>query len=273
LDDAFAESFDVKENGVAGLRQSLRENMERELRDGIKATVKRQVMQGLLDANPIPVPRVLIETEIEHLAASCTFPRRQGRESPAAQNAVVRARSPSASGLGFADFPTGGGPEIKVDDRRVQNYLETMASTYQEPAEVLRWYEQTPQALDNVRGALNLVPMVVEQTARGERAYDIYSRLLKERVMFLVGPVEDYMANVIVAQLLFLESENPDKDITSTSIRRAARSARAWRSTTPCSSSSRSVSTICVGRRPAWARCCWRAAQRASASACRIRAS
>jgi len=60
---------------------------------------------------------------------------------------------------------------------------------------------------------LNLVPMVVEQSARGERAYDIYSRLLKERVIFLVGPVEDYVANVIVAQLLFLESENPDKDI------------------------------------------------------------
>jgi ATP-dependent Clp protease protease subunit len=61
--------------------------------------------------------------------------------------------------------------------------------------------------------ALNLVPIVVEQTARGERSYDIFSRLLKERVIFLVGPVEDHMANLIVAQLLFLESENPDKDI------------------------------------------------------------
>jgi ATP-dependent Clp protease protease subunit len=61
--------------------------------------------------------------------------------------------------------------------------------------------------------ALNLVPIVIEQTPRGERSYDIYSRLLKERVVFMVGPVEDYMANVIVAQLLFLESENPDKDI------------------------------------------------------------
>lgn len=59
----------------------------------------------------------------------------------------------------------------------------------------------------------NLVPMVVEQTSRGERAYDIYSRLLKERVIFIVGPIEDHMANLIVAQLLFLESENPDKDI------------------------------------------------------------
>ena len=61
--------------------------------------------------------------------------------------------------------------------------------------------------------ALNLIPMVVEQTSRGERSYDIYSRLLKERVVFMVGPVEDQVANVIVAQLLFLESENPDKDI------------------------------------------------------------
>lgn len=61
---------------------------------------------------------------------------------------------------------------------------------------------------------LNLVPMVVEQTSRGERSYDIYSRLLKERVVFLVGPVEDNVANLIVAQLLFLESENPDKDIS-----------------------------------------------------------
>ncbi|MFA7553581.1 MAG: ATP-dependent Clp endopeptidase proteolytic subunit ClpP [Spongiibacteraceae bacterium] len=60
---------------------------------------------------------------------------------------------------------------------------------------------------------LGLIPMVVEQTAKGERSYDIYSRLLKERVIFMVGPVEDHMANLIVAQMLFLESENPDKDI------------------------------------------------------------
>ena len=65
----------------------------------------------------------------------------------------------------------------------------------------------------NIKNAGGLVPIVVEQTARGERSYDIYSRLLKERVIFLVGPVEDYMANLVVAQLLFLESENPEKDI------------------------------------------------------------
>lgn len=69
------------------------------------------------------------------------------------------------------------------------------------------------QSAANPQAAGGLVPIVVEQTSRGERSFDIYSRLLKERVIFLVGPVEDYMANLVVAQLLFLESENPDKDI------------------------------------------------------------
>lgn len=69
------------------------------------------------------------------------------------------------------------------------------------------------QQVPEVRAAGGLVPMVVEQSARGERSYDIYSRLLKERVIFMVGQVEDYMANLIVAQLLFLEAENPEKDI------------------------------------------------------------
>ena len=68
--------------------------------------------------------------------------------------------------------------------------------------------------MDNRAKALNLVPMVVEQTSRGERAYDIYSRLLKERIIFLVGPIDDHVANLVVAQLLFLEAENPEKDIS-----------------------------------------------------------
>ncbi len=83
------------------------------------------------------------------------------------------------------------------------------------------WHNQSAwqaalQPQDSLRGepqALGLVPMVIEQSGRGERAYDIYSRLLKERVVFLVGPVNEHSANLIVAQLLFLESENPDKDI------------------------------------------------------------
>jgi ATP-dependent Clp protease protease subunit len=73
----------------------------------------------------------------------------------------------------------------------------------------MSWKQETPQAPQG----LGLIPMVIEQSGRGERAYDIYSRLLKERVIFLVGPIDDLTANVVVAQLLFLESENPDKDI------------------------------------------------------------
>ena len=68
--------------------------------------------------------------------------------------------------------------------------------------------------MENAPHALNLIPMVVEQTARGERSYDIYSRLLKERVIFLVGPIDDHVANVVIAQMLFLEAENPEKDIS-----------------------------------------------------------
>ena len=74
-------------------------------------------------------------------------------------------------------------------------------------------FHGTPPVAPPIHAAGGLVPMVIEQSARGERAYDIYSRLLKERVIFLVGQVEDYMANLVIAQLLFLESENPDKDI------------------------------------------------------------
>jgi len=76
----------------------------------------------------------------------------------------------------------------------------------------MQYKDQSEGALN--AKALNLIPMVVEQTARGERSYDIYSRLLKERVIFVVGPVDDHMANLVVAQLLYLESENPDKDIS-----------------------------------------------------------
>jgi ATP-dependent Clp protease protease subunit len=74
-------------------------------------------------------------------------------------------------------------------------------------------YRHAMDPLNSPQAAGGLVPIVIEQTARGERSFDIYSRLLKERVIFLVGQVEDYMANLVVAQLLFLESENPDKDI------------------------------------------------------------
>ena len=115
---------------------------------------------------------------------------------------------------------------------------------------------------------LGLVPMVIETTGRGERAYDIYSRLLKERVVFMVGPVEDHMANLIVAQLLFLESENPDKDI-HLYINSPGGAVNAGMATmTPCSSYGQASARYVWVRRPAWVRSSWRAVRRVSASRC-----
>lgn len=162
LDDAFAESFDVKENGLMGLRQSLRQNMERELREGIKATVKRQVLQGLLDANTIPLPRVLLDHEIEHLARQLYLPA-DAKDERVSQ-LKTRLFEPEARrrvSLGLLISRLAEIQEIKVDNQRVRNYLENMASTYQDPTEVLRWYEKSEEALDNVR-ALVLEDQVVD---------------------------------------------------------------------------------------------------------------
>ncbi len=119
---------------------------------------------------------------------------------------------------------------------------------------------------------VGLIPMVIEQTARGERSFDIYSRLLKERVVFLVGPVEDYMANVVVAQLLFLEAENPDKDI-HLYINSPGGSVTAGMSIYDTMQFIKpDVSTMCIGQACSMVRSCWRAAQKVSVIACLIRA-
>jgi ATP-dependent Clp protease protease subunit len=107
----------------------------------------------------------------------------------------------------------------------------------------------------DIQAAGGLVPMVVEQSARGERAYDIYSRLLKERIIFLVGPVEDYMANLVVAQLLFLEAENPDKDI-HLYINSPGGSVTAGMSIYDTMQFIKpDVSTMCIVKPPVWVRC------------------
>lgn len=162
VDEAFAASFDVKESGVAGLRQSLRDNMERELREGIKASVKRQIMQGLLAANPIPVPKVLVETEIEHLARQLYFPAdAKDEKTRQLKTQLFEPEARRRVSLGLLISRLASVQQIKVDERRVRDYLETMASTYQEPDEVVRWYEKTPKALDNVR-ALVLEDQIVD---------------------------------------------------------------------------------------------------------------
>src|SRR5882672_1101307 len=115
---------------------------------------------------------------------------------------------------------------------------------------------------------LGLVPMVIEQSGRGERAYDIYSRLLKERVVFLVGPVTEMTANLIVAQLLFLESENPEKDI-SFYINSPGGSVSAGLAIYDTMQFVKpDVSTFASARRPAWEPSCLLPAPRTSASRC-----
>jgi len=99
---------------------------------------------------------------------------------------------------------------------------------------------------------LGLVPMVIEQSGRGERAYDIYSRLLKERVVFLVGPVNDVTANLIVAQLLFLESENPDKDISFYINSPGGVVSAVWPYMTRCNSLNQMSAPSVLVKRPAW---------------------
>ena len=119
--------------------------------------------------------------------------------------------------------------------------------------------------------ALGLVPMVIEQTSRGERSFDIYSRLLKERVIFIVGPIEDQMANLVVAQLLFLESENPDKDV-HVYINSPGGSVTAGLSIydTMCFIKP-DVSTMCIGQAASMGAFCSVAARRRSATYCQMR--
>ncbi|MDS4069922.1 MAG: trigger factor [Candidatus Competibacter sp.] len=162
VDDAFAESFDVKEGGVAGLRLSLRRNMERELRDGIKAAVKRQVMQGLLDANRIPLPRALIDLEIENLARQLYFPAdAKDEKTQQLKTQLFESEARRRVALGLLVSRLAAIWEIKVDEQRIRNHLESITSAYENPTEVIRWYEQNPQAMESVR-ALVLEDQIVD---------------------------------------------------------------------------------------------------------------
>lgn len=162
VDEAFAESFDIREGGVSALRQSLRANMERELGDGVQAAIKRQVMQGLLDNNSIPLPRALIGVEIEHLASQLRFPagdKNEKIQQLKTQLFEAEARRRVALGLLISKLAASQG--IQADEQRVRARLDALAAAYEKPAEVARWYEQTPNALDNLR-ALVLEDQIVD---------------------------------------------------------------------------------------------------------------
>ncbi|MCP5159537.1 MAG: trigger factor [Gammaproteobacteria bacterium] len=155
VDDAFAEGFDVREGGVAGLRQSLRDNMERELREGIKAMVKKQVMQGLLEANQIPLPKILVEQEINYLAHQMMNIPSNTEDNDKIKHIKhqlfgAEARRRLTLSLLISDLATR--HHIELDEQRVRAYLESVAAAYEEPDEWIRSCEQDAQALNNIRG-------------------------------------------------------------------------------------------------------------------------
>lgn len=178
VDDTFAENFDVKEGGVPALRQALRTNMERELREGIQTFVKRQVMQGLLEVNPIPLPRALVEAEIEQLARQFHFHANDNDEKTQEKIKqlkiqVFEAEARRRVALGLLVSKLAASQGIKVDENRVKARLDAFAAIHEEPAEVLRWYQETPNALNDVRALVleeQVVDWVLERAQVTEKA-------------------------------------------------------------------------------------------------------
>lgn len=193
VDETFAATFDVKEGGIPALRQSLRENMERELHEGVQVAIKRQVLQGLLDGNAIPLPRALISAEIEQLASQLRFP--PGGDNEKIQQLKValfetEARRRLALGLLISKLAASQG--IQVDEERVRVRLDAIAATYEEPAEVVRWYEQTPSALENVRALVlenRVVDWVLERAQVTEKA-STFAEIMTPNQPATATPVE-----------------------------------------------------------------------------------
>lgn len=197
VDETFAAGFDVKEGGVAGLRQALRENMERELREGIQAAIKRQVMQGLLEVNAVPLPRALVEAEIEQLARQLGFQTSDSDESVREQvqqfkSRLFEAEARQRVALGLLISKLAANQGIQVDEERVRMRLDALASTYEDPAEVVRWYEQTPNALDSLRALVleeQIVDWVLERAQLTEKA-STFAEIMTPSKQAAAAPVE-----------------------------------------------------------------------------------
>src|SRR5206468_3986637 len=233
VDEAFAKALGIKEGTVEGLRADIKRNLEREVKFRVLARNKAAVMDALVKAAELEVPKSLVTAEVERMTQAARADLKQ-RGIKDADTAPIPAElfQPQAekrvrTGLVVAELVRSNSLQAKPE--QLQAHIEEMAQSYEKPAEVGRWYLSDRQRMaaveavviennvtDFVLGtqSLGTLPIVSEQSGRGERAYDIYSRLLRERVIFLVGPVNDQTANLVVAQLLFLESENPDKDIS-----------------------------------------------------------
>lgn len=175
IDDAFAEGFDIREGGMARLRQSLRDNMERELREGIKAAVKRQVMQGLLVANQIPLPQALVDQEVDRLAHQMmNVPPNVENDDEIRQikNHLFDAEARRRLALGLLISNLATKQHIEIDEQRVRAFLESMSVAYEEPDEWIHACEQDPEQISNVRGLVfedQVVEWVLERAQVTEK--------------------------------------------------------------------------------------------------------
>jgi trigger factor len=154
IDDAFAARYDIHEGGMARLRQSLRDNMERELREGIRTTIKHQVFQGLLQANPIALPQALVDQEVDQMATQMGFSFKTDKEEEALRQLKnqlfdVQARRRLTLGLLLTDLASRN--HIELDEQRVREFLQSLAATYEDPEQWIKACEQDAKAMDSVR--------------------------------------------------------------------------------------------------------------------------
>ncbi len=151
LNEEFAAAFDAKENGMEGLRQAVKENMERELDENIKMVVKRQLMEGLLAANNIPVPQAMVKGQIEHMAKQAGFPDTDDEKAATLKSELFAKEARRRIALGLILSRLAEANHIELDEARVRSHLATISSTYQEPETVMQWYEKNPQAMESIR--------------------------------------------------------------------------------------------------------------------------
>ena len=156
VDDEFAAGFGVQGEGVPGLRAALRENMERELGEGIRAAVRRQVLQGLREANDILLPQALVDGEIEHLAEQSKFPAgdKSNAENAQAKKAVFEQEARRRVALGLIISRLVAANNLQVDEARLRAHIESIASTYDDSDEVVRWYYQNSKLMESARAVV-----------------------------------------------------------------------------------------------------------------------
>ncbi|MFO1352267.1 MAG: trigger factor [Gammaproteobacteria bacterium] len=151
VDDSFAANFGIHENGVEGLRKALKETMERELNEGIKANVKRQVMQSLLSANDIALPQGLVRQEIEQLATQAQFSSKEGDEQASTtKQQLFGAEARRRVALGIIVSRLAATQKIQPDPARVQEQLNAIAASYQDSEAVAQWYRRNPEFMDSI---------------------------------------------------------------------------------------------------------------------------